>query len=150
MCPWSKKVNGILSCISQSITIRSREVSLSLYSSLVRPQLKYCAQLGLICVITDQIQEGYSHTGKRQRRTTKIVKGLEHLSREEMLRDLGLFSLGKRRLSGNIINVSKYLKGMCKEDRDRLFLVVPSDTTEGNGQKLEHRRFYLLIRKKNK
>ena len=73
------------------------------------------------------------------------MRGLELLSYEERLRELGFF-LAWRRLRGDLRNASKFLQGGCQEGGARLFPVVPSDRTRGNGHKLKPRKFQLNMR----
>ena len=64
-----------------------------------------------------------------QRKATKMIRGLEHLPYRDMLRELGLFNLEKRRLRGDRIIAFQFLKGTCKQKENQIFTWVGSERT---------------------
>ena len=79
---------------------------------------------------------------------TKMIRGMEHLPYDNRLRELGLFSLEKRRLLGELIAAFQYLTRAFKKAGEGLFTRAHSDRTRGNDFKQKEGRFRLDIRKK--
>ena len=67
-CALAAQANCILGCIQRSVT--SREVTLPLYSALVRPHLDYCVQFW-----SSHQKKDMELSEQVQRMTTKSIKG---------------------------------------------------------------------------
>ena len=90
--------------------------------------MEYCPVLGF------QVQKRQGSPRRSPVEGHKVIKGLENLLYEERLNNLDLFSLGKRRVRGDLINVYKYLKADGRKMGEaRLFSVVRSGSTRSNG-----------------
>ena len=77
-----------------------------------------------------------------------MIRGLENFPKEDRLRQLGLFSLEKRRLCGDLTEVFQYLKGAYRKAGEELFMRACSNKMRGKDFKLGEGRFKLGIRNK--
>ena len=93
----AQKANRILGCVKSSAASKVRDVILPLCSVLLRPHLEYCVHMW-----SPQYRKDIELWEHIQRRATEMSQGMEHLPYKDRLRELGLFSLEKRRLQGDL------------------------------------------------
>ncbi|PKU33283.1 hypothetical protein llap_16413 [Limosa lapponica baueri] len=139
----AKRANHVLGCIKHSIAGQLSEVIVpTLHCTGTAPPQVLCTVLRCLNIRRESSYECV------QKRATKMVKGLEGKTYEEWLRSLGLFSLEKRRLRGDLIKIYTFLKRKQQRGCANLFYLVTSNGTHGNGMKLHQGKFILNIRKR--
>ena len=132
----SKKKNTDTSAtalhIKRGVANTVREVIVSLCSALMRLPLEYCIQPW-----DPSTKKDVELLEQVHRRATMMLRGLEHLFCDGSLRELGSFSLEKRRLWGHLIAAFQYLKEAHKQEGDKLFTWSDSDRTRKNSFNLK-------------
>lgn len=84
----------------------------------------------------------------RSRKGHKTIRGMDHLSYEDGLRVLELFSLEQKRLQEDFAATFQYFKGNFKKGGDRFFNRASRNRARSNGFSSKDGRFWLDIRKK--
>ena len=121
------KANSMLGIINRGVSYKASEVISKLYRSYVRPHLEYCIQFWKPINVKDaDMLEGV------QRRATKMIPSLRNLSYEERLKRLGMFSLRRRRIRGDMIEVFKMIHGIDKVNLGKLFIMDEDRRTRGH------------------
>ena len=106
-----------------------------------RPHLEYCVQ-----VWNPYLAKDIDVLEKVQRRATKLLHGFSHLSYEDRLERLDLYSLFCRRQRGDLIEVFKILNNYYDIEPSTFFTINNSSITRGHQLKLFKVRFRLMIR----
>ena len=108
---------------------------LSLYISMVRSNLEYAVQFW-----SPNYRKDIESLERVQRRATRMIPSLRALPYEERLKRLNLFSLEKRRMRGDLIQVYKYLNKLSNVDHSKLFELQTNPRTRNNGYPIQSRR----------
>jgi len=121
----AQNANCTLGCIPSIMASRLREGILPLCSAVVRPNLESCIRLWTV----PQHRKDMDLLERVQMRATKKIRGLEHLSYKERLRELGLLSLEKA--AGRPYCRLSVLNGGPTGKKGKIFLARPAVTGQG-------------------
>ena len=126
-----KLANQRMGTIKRTFTFMDKEMFQMLYTSLVRPHLEYAVSVWNPSKLTyiDQLETV-------QRRATKQVNSLRHMSYEQRLKELNLFTLSFRRLRGDMIETFKMVNELYDPVACPFLPKSTNSRTRGNSQKL--------------
>ena len=131
-----KTANKLTGFIGRTFEFKSEKVILTLFNALVRPHLEYCVQFW-----SPYYRKDIEKLERVQRRATKLIPRLRNKPYEERLNELNLFSLEKRRLRGDLIELFKMFHGFDNVNISDYLTVDRERTTRNNGFKIIGRAF---------
>ena len=126
-----------------STKCRDQDFILNIYISHIRPQLEYGSPLWNMGYVGD-----LKLVERIQRRWTRAITSIEHLSYGERLRQLDLYSMYGRLLRADLILTWKIFNNKCAIKPADLFKPSLSQITRGHSKKIQVERFRLDIRKR--
>jgi len=121
----------MLGLISRTIKYRNLKSLVSLYKSLVRPQLDYCST-----VWHPHFSKDKSLLEKVQHRFTRLFPHLRGLPYEERLHQLGLWSFEERWNRADLLEIFKMVKGITATPWSVFFHRAEDKITRGHSWKL--------------
>jgi len=136
-----KKANRMLGMIKRNFVDRSKDTIISLYKSLVRPNLEYCCQIW-----SPYYKKDMKLIEVVQRRATKLVTGMKELNYNDRLKQLGLQRLEGRRMRSDLIETFKIVNRKYSINPE-LFFQLDEGDRRGHDHKLLKKRFRLNVRK---
>ena len=128
----TKKAKGALFVLRGAISSREANISIPLYCMYVRPHLEYCIQ-----AFAPYLKKDVAVLEKVQRMATRWAKGMKGLAYEDRLAHLGLFSLARRRLRGDLIEVFKRTRDITKLQAEGLLSLRNLPYLRGHNLMLE-------------
>ena len=133
--------NRAVGYIARNVHYKSKDVIRNLYISYVRPHLEYCQQAW-----SPHYEKDINLLERVQRRATRLVHGYKELEYEERLRRLDLFSIRRRFIRGDMIEVYKMFSGIGGLNVEELF-ELDERGGRGHTKKIKKKQFKLDIRK---
>jgi hypothetical protein len=138
----ASKAMSVLGIIKRNFNHLNLESFKILYNSYVRPHLEYCDQAW-----RPYLKKYIECLEKIQRRATKMVYCLKNFSYEVRLKMLGLYSLERRRLRGDLIETYKILNHKENISDKIFFKKSVTDHLRGHSLKLFKLRSRIDVRK---
>ena len=136
------KANRMLGFIARNVSYKSKEVIKKLYISYVRPHLEYCVQAW-----SPHYRQDLDMLEGVQRRATRLIQGFKRLDYIDRLKELNMFSVRRRYIRGDMIQVYKMFEKIDDINIEDFFELVSDSSTRGHNRKLKVRYSRLDCRK---